>query len=183
MKTSRIHLMRVLTICFPLELVDLTKLLVGYNEFRYGILSRPLYQTWAEGSAKVFDEKVSPTKPEEPQAYEPSTNNTAYTSGTNRWNEAANESSFLGEPGLGLQQMPMASLERKATLEYPAMFKKRKNSVVMHPTPNSGLAQPRIYNRPLQSIGNEDDEDTELPVTLKRVISRRYSISSHHSKK
>lgn len=38
------------------ELVDLTKLLVGANEFRSGLLTRPTYQQYAEKSAKKHEE-------------------------------------------------------------------------------------------------------------------------------
>ncbi|KAL3233821.1 putative membrane protein [Nakaseomyces bracarensis] len=37
------------------ELLELTKLLVGVNEFKYGFLSRPIYEDWAAEAATGFD--------------------------------------------------------------------------------------------------------------------------------
>ncbi|CCK69167.1 uncharacterized protein KNAG_0C00530 [Huiozyma naganishii CBS 8797] len=40
------------------ELLYLTKLVVGVNEFKYGFLSRPLYEDWAAEAIRGFDEFI-----------------------------------------------------------------------------------------------------------------------------
>lgn len=40
------------------ELIYLTKLVVGVNEFKYGFLSRPLYEDWAAEAIRGFDDFV-----------------------------------------------------------------------------------------------------------------------------
>lgn len=40
------------------ELVYLTKLVVGVNEFKYGFLSRPLYEDWAAEAIRGFDDFI-----------------------------------------------------------------------------------------------------------------------------
>ncbi|CDO92767.1 unnamed protein product [Kluyveromyces dobzhanskii CBS 2104] len=44
------------------ELVELTKILVGVNEFKYGFLSRPLYEDWAAEAVVGFADFVSQTQ-------------------------------------------------------------------------------------------------------------------------
>lgn len=44
------------------ELIDLTKILVGVNEFKYGFLSRPIYEDWATEAATGFDEFINSEK-------------------------------------------------------------------------------------------------------------------------
>lgn len=44
------------------ELLNLTKILVGVNEFKYGFLSRPLYEDWAADAITGFDSFVNGVK-------------------------------------------------------------------------------------------------------------------------
>lgn len=44
------------------ELVELTKILVGVNEFKYGFLSRPLYEDWAAEAVVGFADFVNHTQ-------------------------------------------------------------------------------------------------------------------------
>ena len=44
------------------ELVQLTKMIVGVNEFKYGFLSRPLYEDWAAEAVTGFAEFVKETQ-------------------------------------------------------------------------------------------------------------------------
>ena len=41
------------------ELLNLTKILVGVNEFKYGFLSRPLYEDWAAEAVTGFDDFIN----------------------------------------------------------------------------------------------------------------------------
>ena len=44
------------------ELLSLTKILVGVNEFKYGFLSRPLYEDWATEAITGFDDFINGRK-------------------------------------------------------------------------------------------------------------------------
>lgn len=173
------------------ELVDLTKLLVGYNEFRYGFLSRPLYDNWAEASTKQFDEKISKLKSQNTTEESSSLVEAATSDNVTGFSTGTRQASYnLDEPGQPKSYEPqylvqlgdsMAPLERRATLEFPKKFRKRKNSlIVVQPSMaiDGGIAQPYITS--LDTSGASPamlqtfSETNELPVSLKRVISRRH---------
>lgn len=173
------------------ELVDLTKLLVGYNEFRYGFLSRPLYETWAELSAKQFDEDMSRSKEDESSESPPSDRSRSHDGNLGsstgikpkRTKNVVDDDDDLDpqpepqpyEPPqfLGQYGQTMSPLERQATLELPKTLRKRKNSLFrVSPLQNENFGW---SNR--QAIS----ESEELPVSLKRIVSRRHSVVSTRS--
>ncbi|EDO19091.1 hypothetical protein Kpol_2000p58 [Vanderwaltozyma polyspora DSM 70294] len=55
------------------ELQDLTKILVGVNEFKYGFLSRPLYTDWAAAAVTGFDTFIAGNIPSDNHTPSPPT--------------------------------------------------------------------------------------------------------------
>lgn len=209
-----------------LELVDLTKLLVGYNEFKYGILSQPLYETWADGSSKTFDEQMAhanykppPTPPpaSDPQQQHPDQQQQHgdTTGAAFPWNKAflspAASSTAASTPGNSTPPPPAAAGPDPEPIEldehidsarFPSKVRQRKSSVVVTDGAYTGIAKPhaahyhRYHRRSAMASGeagysrgsgvyrgdDDGDDDTELPVTLKRVITRRFSVSSRGSR-
>jgi hypothetical protein len=233
------------------ELVNLTKLLVGYNQFKYGFLSKPIHETWAE-AALSMDWSCTD------EGYQ--ANN-----GNNQYYDKATHSLITTPIGMfartreeqeAMDELPR--LENQATLELSKMFQQKNtnNSLIPYlsstshiapqnvssthrpqksgnrhfylphllfnlfskdskeathlttsseplPHPHHSVQTPTAHNaRPAASkeeelekpqdqslerektqVGDDDEADQidELPATMKRVISRRYSISSTHS--
>lgn len=224
------------------ELVNLTKLLVGHNEFRYGFLSKPIHETWTEAA---FSKEWSRS-------------DETYQTSNNGQHSVDVVPSLITTPNVvlerdedqqnGINELPR--LEHRNTLELSKMFKHKnakpnfssRISLTVPPdSPNLSTAERPIesnhhhFHLPhlhfnlfsskdsqktkldttlkqshsgknlqvtspepikqepvnMKSQCNQEDDDNEdqiddLPATMKRVLSRRYSISStysHSSKK
>lgn len=133
------------------ELVGLSKLLVGYNSFKFGFLSRPIYETWANVESK--------------------TSSSSSYNNSNDYNMVEKLPSFQSEIPTTGEEVHM--LERKSTLEPSKLFK-RKNSVLPHQT-HSMIAEPQTRHNSF----SEELLENELPITMKRVLSRRYTASDN----
>lgn len=220
------------------ELVNLTKLLVGHNEFRYGFLSKPIHETWTEAA---FSKEWSQSDEN-------------YQTSNNGQHSVDAVPSLITTPKVvlghnedqqhAINELPR--LEHRNTLELSKFFKQKnakpklssRISLTAPPgSPNlsttgrpaesnhhfhlphlhfnlfsnkdspeikldttlkqsrSGknlqVASPEpIKQEPVsvKSQCNQEDDDNEdqiddLPATMKRVLSRRYSISSTYSSK
>lgn len=108
------------------ELVELTKLLVGVNEFKYGFLSRPIYEDWAAEAATGFDNFLkggssSNLKPvatfNEEDEYETVVNerNTKASSARNTLNNTADSSGIDSIEAPNYDIYAMASLSSDAS--------------------------------------------------------------------
>lgn len=186
------------------ELVDLAKLLVGYNEFRYGFLSRPLYNSWAELPTKQFNERIAKRHESVGQGMHSTSSYSSMASSggeldlatglSTRTADAYSHPNEADQADYNPQYISqgvaaMAPLERRVTLEFPKVFRKRKNSLIIIPaSPSEGIAQPHLATstsyRPaippsLPSLSQHLMESEELPVSLKRVVSRRRSIQNN----
>lgn len=75
------------------ELIYLTKILVGVNEFKYGFLSRPLYKDWATEAITRFDEFVNSGAPTS------TTKSFGETGSENNGGTTSNSSSSSSESG------------------------------------------------------------------------------------
>lgn len=174
---------------------------MGYNEFKFGILSRPLYETWAETSNKQFEKDLF-SKKQMPDNKVEGNESAGSPAGSLRTQSKA-DIQHSEEESVGL-----TPIERHASQFLPRDLRRRKNSLFTAPqsmrknslfaTPQgmrkkSPFASPQpMYadnNQPhipagtaavLRSI--EQDDDNDLPVALKRVASRRISVTSQSRK-
>lgn len=172
------------------ELIALTKILVGVNEFKYGFLSRPIYADWAADAAQGFDDFIygpeeneipsiavssgdvsslpdsysAMNSVENPHALEPLTDH----SGT-KLNLARIASQHAGTQ---MEQLPKPFRNRAFSIGSAGDTGLRRGSFSLRKQRTLGDADPAMANTKSQSDSEED-----LPLALKRIISRR-----HHGK-
>ncbi|AET37351.1 uncharacterized protein Ecym_1095 [Eremothecium cymbalariae DBVPG len=167
------------------ELLQLTKILVGVNEFKYGFLSRPLYSDWAAEAATGFDDFIKGTvsKVQKPSA---SDRKNFHASGNIRETDIDDHAvSSLEDQSLNVTEAPIqltnsddnisvASSRRIISDDTdPSLSKKywrRAGSI-----DNESL---RLQaTKTLGEIESEFEDDTsdseELPLALKRFVSRK----------
>lgn len=177
------------------ELVELTKILVGVNEFKYGFLSRPLYEDWAAEAVVGFADFVNQTQTTHPPP----------TTGTELDNDAVAEdealsleedavssrSSYLGpEQPMALPDdshisrtlARMASNTNEATKRRASSTWRRRAFSI-----GSGIGTDDLNKiTKVHTLGDSDsgyyddnmssddgDSDDELPLALKRIVSRK----------
>ncbi|QLQ78761.1 hypothetical protein HG537_0B01100 [Torulaspora globosa] len=171
------------------ELLDLTKILVGINEFKYGFLSRPLYEDWAADAVVGFDNFVK-------------------TAGKRKRPVSGSEAGDVNSAISRVEEISSGSTISTAEGEQPVAFNKKY-------TENSGLNLARIASHKIghdnqdlpinfknrtYSIGSyrdsvnqlsalsrkktlgdadssyfdeEDTSDDELPLALKKIVSHK----------
>ncbi|SCV03140.1 LANO_0G02388g1_1 [Lachancea nothofagi CBS 11611] len=175
------------------ELVQLSKILVGVNEFKYGFLSRPLYADWAAEAAVRFDDFVK--KPHIP--LKAKTNSRAgYSKRSNGLpstptisEEDLQDDLSIEENGpVALDALSSSDTEESRTLDL-ARIASRKSEVASLPKKlrkrafsigSKGDAQGTHTSlSKLKTLGSgelipdehsDSDTDEELPLALKKMI-------------
>lgn len=178
------------------ELVQLAKILVGVNEFKYGFLSRPLYENWAAEAATEFDDFVAGKKTR---------------SGENPKKHAAVSSPYPMTPAISEGEEEESSdeedLEQQAPIPLGAGSSDSEDSgdinlarIASHKSARSAEGLTKGFRNRVYSIGSKgaveedlnnlartktlgdvdagfNDEgsssDEELPLALKRIVSRK----------
>ncbi|SCU99232.1 LAME_0G02366g1_1 [Lachancea meyersii CBS 8951] len=178
------------------ELVQLTKIVVGVNEFKYGFLSRPLYADWAAEAAVAFDKFIEQSEPakEKTAGRAPRSprqaDHTSFTS-VESANELDDGSSFEEHQPVAVdaasssasEDSGQVSLARIASRKsevpsLPSKFRKRAFSISyrggtgghLHP-----LSQAKTLggSEMAEYAEVESDSDEELPLALKKMILNR----------
>lgn len=172
------------------ELLDLTKILIGINEFKYGFLSRPLYEDWAAEAARGFDEFIKGKKPDKATKDHRSFDlNSAISEGEESMTGSSISTAGYEQPveynseAAGDNTVNLARIaSHKAGQNndgLPEKFRKRAFSIgsIMR----DGLYKSKTLGDADSSYYNEDDDtsDEDLPLALKRIVSQK----SHSSKK
>lgn len=172
------------------ELLDLTKILIGINEFKYGFLSRPLYENWAAEAARGFDEFIKGKKPDKATKDHRSFDlNSAISEGEESMTGSSISTAGYEQPveynseAAGDNTVNLARIaSHKAGQNndgLPEKFRKRAFSIgsIMR----DGLYKSKTLGDADSSYYNEDDDtsDEDLPLALKRIVSQK----SHSSKK
>ncbi|CEP64357.1 uncharacterized protein LALA0_S11e02256g [Lachancea lanzarotensis] len=175
------------------ELVELTKIVVGVNEFKYGFLSRPLYADWAAEAAVNFNEFIGQSKITEKKNKSPALqvdhaadnhSETSVASDDDLERAAdfaehqpiavdAKSSSSSGEPG----QVDLASIasHKSEVPSLPSRFRKRYFSIASKGDTSSSF---HLLSKSRSLGGGEmakyavfdSDSDEELPLALKKMI-------------
>ncbi|CAN6611310.1 hypothetical protein TRVA0_004S03906 [Trichomonascus vanleenenianus] len=142
------------------ELIELTKLIVGVNEFRFGFLSRPLYEDWAAGAS--HDDNL------QPGSNTRTTTNSDMEGNDSKLQHTGQRSfSMFGEPNrpnleLGIRPMVSQSLPQIG----------EKGELDRVPSASSSVS----YTDRARII------DQELPIALQRFTSRRQNDSKRKKK-
>ncbi|CAR28985.1 hypothetical protein ZYGR_0W00130 [Zygosaccharomyces rouxii] len=164
------------------ELCNLTKILVGVNEFKYGFLSRPLYEDWAAEAATGFDDFIQGKRPKKqqrpPSSREPDISESVASSAASSLSGGEQDPVALqpddSEPPLNLARIASHKAGNN-TGGLPGSFRKRAFSIgfvsdqVSGP---NGLSKHKTLGDTDSDI--EDDEDTsddELPLALKKILT------------
>lgn len=166
------------------ELLDLTKILVGVNEFKYGFLSRPLYEDWAAEAARGFDDfikgKRAQKTPTESRQFEV---NSAISEGEESITESSISSADFEQPveynneRSGSNVLNLARIaSHKAGHNnggLPEKFRKRAFSIGSLDEDN--LYKSKTLGDADSSYYNDDDDtsDEDLPLALKRIVSHK----------
>ncbi|SCU95814.1 LAFA_0G02454g1_1 [Lachancea sp. 'fantastica'] len=180
------------------ELLQLTKIIVGVNEFKYGFLSRPLYADWAAEAAVNFDEFIEQSrgaqKKDSKRALKTEhvgDNNSVTSVGSDDELERAADfeehqpiamdaksTNSSGDP----DQVDLASIasHKSEVPSLPSKFRRRFFSIA-----SKGDTGPNFHllSKTRTLGGNEmakyaeidSDSDEELPLALKKVILNRRS--------
>lgn len=170
------------------ELLDLTKILVGINEFKYGFLSRPLYEDWAAEAVTGFDNFVrsaAPTKQRResaPDIAESSNSGDEASSLGSTVSTAEVEqpvvfnSKYTENNALNLARIASHKAGRH-TEGLPEKFKKRTYSIGSYTESldhMTGLSKRKTLGDADPSCYDEDgDTDDELPLALKKIVSHQ----------
>lgn len=170
------------------ELVDLTKILVGINEFKYGFLSRPLYEDWAAEAVTGFDDFVKGAEPKKPvrarmpAGVETLTSEDEASSSESTVSTAEVEqpvafnSKYTDNNALNLARIASHKAGRNSE-GLPEKFKKRTYSIGSYTDSvdhMSGLSKKKTLGDADSSYYDEDDDsDDELPLALKKIMSHQ----------
>ena len=192
------------------ELMNLTKILVGVNEFKYGFLSRPLYTDWAAQAVTGFDDFLegkktksnshSPTAFENNSLIEESTEDQEQTEevqdgNLNYSNESISSISIFNdgnepvpydiesdESNVGNYEASRLSRIASRTAGYaakglPSSFRKRVYSIGSADDYSAHLKslskKKTLGDADSAYFDDEDSSDEELPLALKRIMSKR----------
>lgn len=170
------------------ELLDLTKILVGINEFKYGFLSRPLYEDWTTEAVVGFDNFVKGDKGKRSIREIETGDVTSAISEEDELSSENTTSSAEGEQPIafnakytensGLNLARIASHKAGHNSEgLPKNFKKRTYSIGSYTdsiNQMSGLAKNKTLGDADSSYYDEDDtSDDELPLALKKIVSQK----------
>ncbi|CAR23885.1 uncharacterized protein KLTH0F02552g [Lachancea thermotolerans CBS 6340] len=175
------------------ELVFLTKIIVGVNEFKYGFLSRPLYEDWAAEAALKFDkffEKGAPRKRGAVSKSNKAENNrpTHPLTPTTSRDSDHDTDEFERDMPVALNNTPSVKSEASEDLDLariasrksglkklPSGFRKRAFSISSRNNPEEQI-NPLSKLRTLgkgeieEESSLESDSDEELPLALKKMI-------------
>lgn len=171
------------------ELVELTKILVGVNEFKYGFLSRPLYEDWAADAVVGFEDFVN-RKKQDNQARYPSPYTHSLSSAISEGDENSSDAELEREGPValnadarfdpdGIDLAHIASHKSKNSFEVqslPKGFRKRVYSIGSRIAAEENLTNisktRTLGDMDDQAIHDNSDSDEELPLALKRMISK-----------
>lgn len=170
------------------ELLDLTKILVGINEFKYGFLSRPLYEDWATEAVVGFDNFVKGDVTRKPTqeivgqprdsaiSEEDEMSSESSMSTANVEQPIAFNSKYTENSGLNLARIASHKAGRNND-GLPKNFKNRTYSIGSYTDSFiqlSGLSKKKTLGDADSSYFNESDtSDDELPLALKRIVSHQ----------
>lgn len=170
------------------ELLDLTKILVGINEFKYGFLSRPLYEDWAAEAATGFDEFIQGKKAKQTgRESKPFEVSSAISEGEESISESTTSTAEYDQPvafnsmnsennALNLARIASHKAGRN-TEGLPDNFRKRAfsiGSMVDFGEQMTSLSRKKTLGDADSSFYDEDDtSDEEIPLALKRIIRRK----------
>lgn len=170
------------------ELVDLTKILVGINEFKYGFLSRPLYEDWAAEAVTGFDDfikgKASHKRARDFAPAGPSStiseNETSSLDSSISTAEVEQpivfNSKYTENNALNLARIASHKAGRNSE-GLPEKFKKRTYSIGSYADSidrASGLTKKKTLGDADSSYCDEgSDTDDELPLALKKIMSHQ----------
>ena len=173
------------------ELLRLTKILVGVNEFKYGFLSRPLYEDWAAEAVRGFDDFISgsSTRKESNERIETTTesvlnesNESLTSEGSIQSDESNNVVAYEPRPKVGtaINLARIASQTAGKNQPLPKKFRDRTFSIGSRVGMDAGDRMSSIERR--RTLGdpdpnfNDDEEesgDEELPLALKMIVNRK----------
>lgn len=152
------------------ELVELTQVLVGVHEFKYGFLSRSLYSDYAAKAARgyktVFSERDDEDNGNTTPAIEEEDIN---DSGSSVENYDLNPIALVNS---GTSSKSRRSIDSAAT-KLSTGFRKRVYSIGSWV--RGDLTTTKSLGQYADGGGEEDDED-ELPLSLMRVVSKKSTI-------
>ncbi|CCD23563.1 uncharacterized protein NDAI_0B05300 [Naumovozyma dairenensis CBS 421] len=176
------------------ELLRLTKLLVGVNEFKYGFLSRPLYEDWAAEAVTGFDAFINVTSSNKKSSLSPSPFGDV-TSTISEEEDGSLTSSASSNRSEGvipyqphLNNTTRINLARIASNKVgdkqkslPKDFRDRSFSIGSIMTTGgsevlSGLSRKKTLGEANPSYYNDEDESSDeedLPLALKMIFSRK----------
>lgn len=166
------------------ELTQLTKILVGVNEFKYGFLSRPLYEEWAAEAVTGFESFVN----EAQAAYNIPRTVTCLPPRGDPLEELESDAESLVETPIALEENEPnpIHLVRMATRRSSSSnansskgWRKRAFSIGSKymnndDDANNKLGRTLTLGEPDDTCYNSDiSSDEELPLALKKILSRK----------
>ncbi|SJM88074.1 uncharacterized protein ZBIST_4263 [Zygosaccharomyces bailii] len=158
------------------ELCNLTKILVGINEFKYGFLSRPLYEDWAAEAATGFDNFIQGKRARKEgglRSGEPAISEYSELSGSSVSDVVQDPVALHPEePGVPLNLARIASHKAGHNGDdLPAPFRKRSFSIGSLGG-QLGLWRSKTLGDTDSDLDVADDtSDEELPLALKRIVT------------
>ncbi|SCU95407.1 LAMI_0F02344g1_1 [Lachancea mirantina] len=154
------------------ELVQLTKILVGVNEFKYGFLSRPLYEDWAAEAAVDFQDFV---KKRNTTTHDIESQNSRPLSSIRSSDQEGSDDSLEQDEPVALNEAPDFDSSGKNTIS--KTLRNRAFSIASRVSSNNKSGNNLNKTQTLGDTETRDeiepDSETELPLALKRVLSRR----------
>lgn len=167
------------------ELCNLTKILVGINEFKYGFLSRPLYEDWAAEAATGFEDFVKGKnirKQRDPSSNRENNTSESFgsSSGSSLFDEGQDPVALHHDEGH--QENPPVNLARIASHqigsnndELPTSFRNRAFSIGFINDQLGGLSnlskKKTLGDTDSDIENDEDTSDEELPLALKKILT------------
>ncbi|CAI6502571.1 AIS_HP2_G0017840.mRNA.1.CDS.1 [Saccharomyces cerevisiae] len=174
------------------ELLNLTKILVGVNEFKYGFLSRPLYEDWAAEAVTGFDDFINgKSKPKKAWRNTTPFDGTSVISEGNESLQSSNSNesqispdstrSYEPERPMAYEQNDISTalnLSRIASRKagqnsegLPKTFRNRAFSIASTSGQLSSLSRHSTLGNADPNYLNDESSDDDLPLALKMVLS------------
>ncbi|AJS02168.1 hypothetical protein H822_YJM1444G00121 [Saccharomyces cerevisiae YJM1444] len=176
------------------ELLNLTKILVGVNEFKYGFLSRPLYEDWAAEAVTGFDNFINgKSNPMNTRRNRTPFDGTSIISEGNESLQSTNSNESQISPDSTRSYEPECPVayeknDNPAALNLlriashkagqnadglPKTFRNRAFSIASTSGQLSSLSRHSTLGNADPNYLNDDDEssDDDLPLALKMVLS------------
>ncbi|CCF57692.1 hypothetical protein KAFR_0D00450 [Kazachstania africana CBS 2517] len=160
------------------QLIHLTKTVVGVNEFKYGFLSRPLYEDWATQAIVGFDDFLSEKNKKQPVLDNQSELSTNISTGNSSFGGDQVIGLFSGDYHLSRIQTHTPDLTEAMIYK---TFRNRVNSIVSRSDIENLPSLTGLKTKDIESaLVDHNDEDEDLPLALKMVISRSGKNKNSH---